>query len=221
MPSKPAGKGLSVLVRGLRGIQDEALDEDMEMLREMETKELCTNETANLKPRLLIKDCQTEKEMPLGPDGVSDDGEACSVDDALQKMDGKLNVWRKKGQKRRTKKVKMKPSIASRRLEPAWQDLVEVSQEDHENLAKSTRTDEMDMHKLNAEKDKSGDGNERARVEDLQPFTKSNAQTSIKSSTKPKKKTNPTANANFRALDIKNKQFKGKRRTRFGRRRMS
>lgn len=33
---KPAGRGLSALVKGLRDMEDEKLDEELEMLREME-----------------------------------------------------------------------------------------------------------------------------------------------------------------------------------------
>ena len=231
MPSKPAGKGLSALVRNLRGMQDEALDEDLEMLREMETEEsrsdninIGKTKIVKQRPQLLVRDSQAEVDMPLGPDGASRDEVESSDEKILQRRDGKLKVWKKKGQKRSTMRANMKPSVAAWKPEPAWQDSLELSRGSHESPVESTQIDEGGAGRADIEKDRHGGGNhegsERRRErQEFQTVVRSDTKSSVEQMTKQTKKTNPTAHPNFRALKIKNRQSKGKRGGRFGRKR--
>ena len=206
MPSKPAGIGLSSLVKGLRGMQDEVLDEELDVLREIEAEELCAGNfsqsnaaAVNRKHQILVRESQAEIEMPLGPDRVGDKGDEGSEDEGLQERDSKLKVWKKKGQKRTTKGVNMKPSVAAWKPEPAWQDTAEVSPERDEGKVDDTQIDAGEV---------GGEDLENSKVEN-----------SIKQRIKSARKIPTTAHANFRALKIKNKQSKGKRGAKFGRRR--
>ena len=206
MPSKPAGVGLSALVKGLRGMQDEALDDELDVLREIEAEELYAGNfgqsnaaAVNSKPQLLVGDSQAETEMPLDPDRVGDEEDEGSEDEGLQERDSKLKVWKKKGQKRTTKRVKMKPSVAAWQPEPAWQYVAEESPERDEGKVDDTQIDAGEVGK-----------------EDLE---NSKVKNSIKERVKLARKTPATAHVNFRALKIKNKQSKGKRGAKFGRRR--
>lgn len=138
LPAKPAGKGLSALVKGLRAMEDERLDEEMALLREMEGgsdpagRGAVAVAPAGQKPtsrtdNVFVQDSQAP-DMPLGPDGHH---ESDSEDDKLEGKgrDGKpLRVWKKRGQKRSTRMVVMKPSRGKWKPEPKW----EGGQEDEE-----------------------------------------------------------------------------------------
>lgn len=121
MPSKLAGKGLSALVQGLRDMENERLDEEMNLVHEMEME---GNESGlqRLKDsQVLIVDSQIP-DMPLGADGENKDD---SYDEDIEKQsrgrDGKpLRVWKKKGQKRTTRRVVIKPSKERWKPEPKW-----------------------------------------------------------------------------------------------------
>ena len=130
IPAKPAGKGLSALVRGLRAMEDERLDEEMALLREMEggsdpfDNGPVAGAPAKKKPEsktedVFVQDSQAP-DMPLGPDGHH---ESDIEDDSLEGKgrDGKpLRVWKKRGQKRSTRMVVMKPSRGKWKPEPKW-----------------------------------------------------------------------------------------------------
>ncbi|OAX78533.1 hypothetical protein ACJ72_07160 [Emergomyces africanus] len=82
MPQKLVGRGLSSIVQGLRDIQEERLDEELDVLREMEA----------------------ERDNVVVVGGADDaDGRATSISPS------KTRQWKKKGQKRTTRRVIMKP----------------------------------------------------------------------------------------------------------------
>ena len=223
MPAKPAGRGLSALVKGLRGMQDEALDEDLDIMNELEaerTGDAGDSQTFK-RPTLLVKDSQME--MPLGPDGEGD----VSSDDEESKLagrgrDGKpLKVWKKKGQKRTTKRVNMKPNAGKWKPEPAWEGA--EGSEDDAAVAETQVGDAITPAGLDVE-GHGADGQDdepegpQGKVESQQAKTVGPEIAPVAASKK-KKKVSATAHANFRALKIKNKQSKGKRGGKFGRRR--
>ncbi|KAI9820856.1 MAG: DNA replication regulator sld2 [Thelocarpon impressellum] len=82
MPPKPPVRGLSSILANLRQMEDEALDDDMDALREVENEATDANKE--------VEDDEASEQ--LGRDGKP------------------LKVWTKKGQKRTTRRVIMRPA---------------------------------------------------------------------------------------------------------------
>ncbi|KAL8825866.1 MAG: hypothetical protein Q9191_004152 [Dirinaria sp. TL-2023a] len=229
---KLAARGLSMLVKGLRDIEDEKLDEELALMREIEFE---ANEPTGLtatreRSNPMVEDSQLS-EMPLGPDGAgsSDEGHSDFKDEGSGRDGKTLKVWKKKGQKRTTRKTNIKPSNTKWKPEPEWKADEEADgaadepvliaetqflnraavadagppmdeRDDMAYLEDAARS-EVDNHETVNGKLKVSDAPGRPREKGLQKA----------------KKIGPTAHANFRALKIKNKNSKAKRGNRFGR----
>lgn len=215
---KAAGRALSALVRGLREMEDEGLDEELDILREMESE--ATSRNRSDQPKTFASDSQGP-DMPLGPDG----GLESDVDGVEHTNDGKgrdgkpLKAWKKKGQKRTTRRVLMKPNIEKWKPEPAWKigqanrdeedgdaDTATISA--HGSTIRGCDSDEFEDIQGSPGATRLGTGRKHALDNGLE-----------KKKELPKrkrKKISATAHANFRALKIKNKQSKGGK---FGRKR--
>ena len=223
LPPKPAGRGLSALVKGLRGMEEEKMDEELEMLRELEEEELGTSiikdktgASVPRKPRIQVEDSQHQPEMPLGPDG---EGWESSEEEEPRGRDGKpLKVWKKKGQKRSTRRVVMKPTVGKWKPEKEWV----VPEDEQKGLVQDTQID-------GTHASGNGDGGDAGTLDDDRGNCDGSQAKGVASKdarmvddevtkTKAPKKISATAHANFRALKIKNKQSKGKKGGRFGRR---
>ena len=214
-----AGRGLSALVKGLRDMEDEKLDEELEMLRDMEGDYAPAIRTSQ--PKIFVEDNQTP-DMPLGPDGAGECDDDSGIEKAGKGRDGKpLKVWKKKGQKRTTRRVLMKPNIARWKPEPAWKGEVESEEEGEKDVVEESQgaahapKDDQEEYK---DELVSEDEAERASGQG-KPANQRRNGTKASFASKVKKKISATAHANFRALKIKNKQSKGKRGGRFGRKR--
>lgn len=220
---KAAGRGLSALVKGLREMEDEVLDEELDVLREMESESNPRNQLD--KSRVLVKDSQ-RPDMPLGPDGgiESDEDGLISADEGKGRDGKPLKVWKKKGQKRTTRRVLMKPNTAKWKPEPAWK-VGQANGDEEDGVADSqtVSADQSTEWKVHG-----SDGDEYEDVECIQGVAE--AETDKRDASdkdlkkkeglaKKLKKISATAHANFRALKIKNKQSKGKKNGRFGRKR--
>lgn len=220
---KAAGRGLSALVRGLREMEDEDLDEELAMLREMESESAPKKHLGQ--PKIQVNDSQ-RPDMPLGPDGgLESDENDVDYADRGEKRDGKpLKVWKKKGQKRTTRRVLMKPNTAKWKPESAWK--VDQAHGDEDGVAetqtvsadqstdwKNHGCDSREFEGVEGRQEtmKAGSGRRDASDNDLEK--------KAGSVMKVKKKISATAHANFRALKIKNKQSKAKKAGRFGRKR--
>ena len=212
---RPAGKGLSALVKGLRDMEDEKLDEELEMLRELEGDFGPSSKISQ--PKVLVDDSQ-RPDMPLGPDGeVESEGEE-DIEKEGQRRDGKpLKIWKKKGQKRTTRRVLMKPNVAKWKPEPAWKGEADSEEEDEQAVVEQTQaTTQRPNEDYEDELASEEDANE---AEGGKKKTKKKADGNKQGFVAKVRKISATAHANFRALKIKNKQSKGKRGARFGRRR--
>lgn len=117
VPRKPLVRGLSSMLAGLRKMEDEAADEELEALREMEMEmEAGSKPAPKLKatavpPIVLVEDSQPG--FPLGgfDDEAQFDSEPEESKNPTLGRDGQpLKVYKKKGQKRTTRKVNMKPT---------------------------------------------------------------------------------------------------------------
>lgn len=251
--TKPAGKGLSALVRGLREMEEERLDEEMELLREMEggfddngkTKARpapASQKNWSTNPKDVFMTGSLAPEMPLGPDGENHDSE--NNDDELEGKgrDGKpLRVWKKRGQKRSTRMVVMKPSRAKWKPEPKWKGGLDEDDEVKEAVAETQllsticvgegeRNDLLlDPDEIGAEHPSSEEGtkkksskngkNKKSNQAGKKAAAASVAATAEeeKGGKRKKKKVAATANPNFRALKIRKKNSGAKGGRRFGR----
>lgn len=222
LPRKPIGRGLSALVKGLRAMEEETLDEELDLLREMEEEEMGVvagqgktvggGGNRGLVPKVLVEDSQ-QVEMPLGPDGEGDDS---SEEDGEAKGRGgrPAKVWKKKGQKRSTRKVVMRPSVAKWKPEKEWACGVEAEAEEGK-VVRETQTSNVKGGGVDEEEV----GEAASGYEDIEDGAKNGGKAGgEKKKKKAPKKISATAHANFRALKIKNKQSKGKRGGKFGRR---
>ena len=219
---KAAGRGLSALVRGLREMEDDGLDEELHMIREMESESAPTNHWDQ--PKILVNDSQ-RPDMPLGPDGGESDDNGVECADEGNGREGKpFKAWKKRGQKRTTRRVLMKPNTAKWKPEPDWR--VGQANGDEDGVAE---TQTVSAEPSTDWKEHSCDSDESEDIEGSQGATKAgnskrdafdkNLEKKEELAKKVKKKISATAHANFRALKIKNKQSKGKKGGKFGRKR--
>lgn len=230
MRPKPAGRALSALVIGLRDMEEAKLDDDLEMLREMESGNAHTAESQTRPvPELCVEDSQVP-DMPLGPDGQggsdSEDLEALEAEGKDRK--GKpLKAWKKKGQKRTTRRVTIKPNTAKWKPEPEWkggkdeESEGEVIAVEETQLITTANVTEAGAQAENLQTDAYYDTEDASDKGELQSQikTKEANQKAPPTAKKNKKPVNAVAHANFRALKIKNKNSKAKGRGKFGRRR--
>ncbi|RAL12345.1 protein sld2 [Aspergillus homomorphus CBS 101889] len=225
------GKGLSALVQGLRDMEEEQMQDDLDVLREIEAEQAAMN---------------------------------AQVADSQAAEGGGGPVWKKKGQKRTTRRVRMKPVVAPAKqpapeLLPGSDDgdeqedqgpgIVTSVPETQQLLApgpvplEQSHTADSDLDSLHtmSEPDFDSDpdydegpqlrksfsekmkeaiaaGKPPATTEQSAPSPPVQAQ-----EPEPKKprarKVNPEAHANYRSLKIRNKNSKGRGAGRFGRRR--
>lgn len=155
-------RSLSTMIAELRQVEEDRLDEEMDLMREMEgvgpskpsTSATATATTSNKRsittstrtstqgqpkqPTLQVQDSQ-----PLGPDGTTN--LSGSSDDengtAGRGRDGQpLRVWKKRGQKRTTKKSNMKPQ--PRRRSPGPVKAVEELEDTEEGEAPEDKMEE-------------------------------------------------------------------------------
>lgn len=139
LPRKPLLRGLSSVVADLRKLQEEQLDDDLDALREMENENeaepadntpgsnqpisnhnpLNASKTASNKQdkahHILAEDTEKQNMTLLG--GFDDEGKYDSAGEENAGMDRSgqpLRVYKKKGQKRTTRRSNMKPVRARR-----------------------------------------------------------------------------------------------------------
>ena len=204
---KAAGRGLSALVRGLREMENEKLDEELKMLREMESESAPRNP---LKQSNFLENDSQKPDMPLGPDGgqESDESGVDYADVGKRENAKRLKMWKRKGQKRTTRRVLMKPNTAKWKSEPAWS----AGQADEV----ADRVAETQVPGAGQSVDYCCDYDEN---EDIKRNHEVTGQKKVLPK-KARKKLSATAHANFRTLNIKNKQqSKVRQGGRFGKKR--
>ena len=110
MPPRVMGKGLSDLVQGLRDIEEEQMEDDLDVLREMEAGE--SGHGSN-RDNIPVEDSQVA--IGPGPDGGAH----------VAQPPSKPRTWKKIGQKRTTKLVTMRPNRAKPKPPPKWEPIME------------------------------------------------------------------------------------------------
>lgn len=127
MPKRSLVRGLSSMLASLREMQEEALDDDLDALREMEggppppnagpKQALPKPQAPKLQESIQVGDSQQLTDFPFidfpdldfnngGKDAENALGEK---EQAIADRDSKLPVYKKKGQKRTTRKVNIRP----------------------------------------------------------------------------------------------------------------
>ncbi|OBW64577.1 MAG: SPRY-domain-containing protein [Aureobasidium pullulans] len=214
-PFKKRGivRSLSSIIQGLRKQEDDKLDEELEMMREMEEGD----EDVPSRPAVQVADSQVV--MPLGPDqGIeSEESEEEERDTGIFRK-----PWKKKGLKRQTKRTNMRPQPKPKA--PVQTEQPDTTSDDEGNVAETQLPDCPLDDISDADSDAAYSDTEAKRKRQLTKTTTTDKDDVSKSSKgdgivkKAARKISATAHANFRALKIKNKNSKANGRGRFGRR---
>lgn len=256
LPRKPLLRGLSSVVADLRKMQEAELDDDLDALRETEmdgpskpVNRTILSDKTNLPPpsplvnttitkekqdeaSILAEDSEKQALGLLG--GFDDEGEYDSAneqDAGLDRNGNPLRVYKKKGQKRTTRRSNMKPVMKRR---PAATAATTENEDAHNNdnepasnpdttiITKATGDgdgdDEDDDPALHSGSDFIASDDEDELAQDMsskvrKPTTKTTAK--IKTATaaapvkKPTRKVNELAHANFKRLKLRNSGAKG------------
>ncbi|KAG9566709.1 hypothetical protein KCU71_g4260, partial [Aureobasidium melanogenum] len=215
-PFKKRGlvRSLSSMIQGMRKQEDDRLDEELEMMREMENVD---DDHEPAKPAVQVEDSQIV--MPLGPDQAieSEESEEGERDTGVFRK-----PWKKKGLKRQTKRVIMRP--APKPKAPTQGDQPDATSDNEGNVAETQLPDALNDIDSDADSDAAYSDTEAKRKRQLTKTTTTDKDDASKSSKsdgivkKAAKKISATAHANFRKLNIKNKNSKAKGRGRFGKR---
>jgi hypothetical protein len=205
-PFKKRGfvRSLSSIIQGLREQEEERMDEELDMLNEMEDEAMGV---VRAKPAaaVLVEDSQAI-EMPLGPDQADVTDESSSDDNASGFI---RKPWKKKGLKRQTRRVIMRPVMHKAQK---TDDLHTIDEDDGEAVEETQVAGaDADAGAGAADDERDHDANNEESGD-----VAGKAQDDGKKSKK--RMVSAQANPNFRRLNIKNKNSKAKGKGRFGRR---
>ncbi|RYO78937.1 hypothetical protein DL764_010069 [Monosporascus ibericus] len=211
LPRKPLGRSLSSIVATLRKVEEETLDDDLEALHEMENDAPAPKSSRPAKPSnddVLVQDSRAPQ--LLG--GFDDESLYDSPTEEALGRDGQpLRVYKKKGQKRTTRRVNMRPTRTKRP-----QQSVEEEEDDDEDTVPETQFDASkpdNEEPLDIGSDSDFDESERGDREDAQKKEPKKGSTKEPKGEGRLKKTvrkvNAMAHANFKRLKLKNHGAKG------------
>jgi len=238
LPTKKRGlvRSLSSIIQNLRDQQEEDLDEELDLLREIEEdgdtagsvqQSRSAKESKDTAPDLTVDDSQAD--MPLGPDkGVESEEEEEVAGDGLDHNGQPRKVWKKKGLKRQTKRVISMSAtclLENLTLTPAVRPVRHKAKQAPEHLTESNALAQSipETQIDNAEDDESDfvdsdtEAVKKRKASETRPRD-SKVPEKADASQKPARKIKATAHANFRRLKIKNKNAKANGRGRFGKR---
>ncbi|KAK3113709.1 hypothetical protein LTR53_008745 [Teratosphaeriaceae sp. CCFEE 6253] len=201
-------RSLSSIIQGLRKHEDKRMDDDWDIMNEMEAGGDDDQQTEA--PRVLVEDSQAA-EMPLGPDqGIAGSEDEDGNPTELLGADGKpRKAWKKRGLKRQTKRSNMKPVLHKPKKADELEVVEEATEGDQEEAVAETQVVEPE-----------GDEDERT-AKRRKALAGGDVVSTDMSNDKGPKKVKAAAHANFRRLNIKNKNSKANGKgggKRFGRR---
>ncbi|KYK60792.1 DNA replication regulator SLD2 [Drechmeria coniospora] len=213
LPRKPMVRGLSEIVASLRRVEEETCEEtldndaDMEALREAEEADLGMDRPGAVrkapKPPVDVIVEDSQRMLPLG--GFDDEGMYDSpVEDSTDRHGNPMVAYKKKGQKRTTRRSNMKPVKVSR---PAAMDQAEDEEKEDEHVVPETQA--AAAVEDAAHFDSELDGYQR-------DMSKAVAAAMAKADLKKEgavrktvRKVNELAHANFQKLKLRNSGLKG------------
>ncbi|KZZ98756.1 DNA replication regulator SLD2 [Beauveria brongniartii RCEF 3172] len=200
LPRKLPGRGLSEIVASLRKVEDDKLDDDDDMaaLREAEAAERVSTRSVTA-PRAEPAAAATTKEsdilarereaqhIPLG--GSNDEGMYDSPEDADHSgLHGQPQiVYKKKGQKRTTRRANMRPAITGRPKAPL---------DDSQDMVAETQLDKQE----NMDSEYEDADSTESKKPSVQEGVVRNSVCKV----------NEPAHTNFRRLKLRSKNMKGK-----------
>lgn len=257
LPRKPLLRGLSSVVADLRKMQEAELDDDLDALREAEMDGPCKpvnrtilSDKTNLPPppppipvntttitqekqdeaSILAEDLEKQALGLLG--GFDDEGEYDSADEqdaGLDRNGNPLRVYKKKGQKRTTRRSNMKPVMKRRPAATAATDTEDAhNNEETPTTTNKTKTtgdgvdEDDDPTSLHSGSDFIASDDEDELAQDMSSkfhhkptITKTTGKTKTSAAAppppvkKPTRKVNELAHANFKRLKLRNSGAKG------------
>ncbi|KAF4954618.1 hypothetical protein FSARC_12058 [Fusarium sarcochroum] len=189
LPRKPFTRGLSEIVASLRKVEEEQLDDELDALRDAEDEEMGAPKPKTLfppKPKddVLVEDSQTWQ-LPLG--GFDDEA---LYDSPVEEKGNPTRVYKKKGQKRTTRMVKMRPTRTKR----------------PENMAGNP---ESDIENEDAIPETQAGGDDAGSDFEEVTEKKKPAPKKVGTVKKAARKVNELAHANFQRLKLRNHGAKG------------
>ncbi|KAI1262060.1 hypothetical protein F5Y18DRAFT_186967 [Xylariaceae sp. FL1019] len=219
LPRKPLGRSLSSVVAGLRRLEDEKLDDDLEALREMEndasSPQLVT--LAKPVPKAVSEILEPDSQAPPLLGGFDDEGLYDSPTEEGKGRDGqRLRVYKKKGQKRTTRRVNMRPTRVKRQPK-SLQDTVDGgpgSESSGDDVVPETQYDPGAPNKepdeagsdLNFDLSEDERDQQQEKKELEEQVHRNKKESKIK---KAAKKVNELAHTNFKRLKLRNSGSKG------------
>lgn len=214
LPRKSLVRGLSSVVASLRKLEEEQLDDDLEALHEIESGSLPPKEKPKPTPRedILVEDSQVHN-LPLG--GFDDEARYDSPDEDQRDRNGQpLRVYKKKGQKRTTRRVNMKPTWAKRPAQsaedPQGSDSDDVVEETQTNATKQVEEENAQVGSGSEFGGSEGEEKETVtRRKKKKPTADKKAETKDGKVKRAAKKVNELAHANFKRLKLRNHGAKG------------
>lgn len=205
-------RSLSSIIQGLRKQEEDRMDDDWDVMNEIEQEEEGGGPTKAVS-KVLVQDSQAG-DMPLGPDQApesSEDEEAPG-----RGGDRPRKPWKKKGLKRQTRRVIMRPvkHKAGKEDDLAKDNVSDVELVPETQLVEGGSDDD---EYGDIDEDELADGPKKQKKDVKGKTTQDDISAS---KAKPGRKVNELAHANFRKLKIKNKNSKasGKGRKFGGRR---
>jgi DNA replication regulator SLD2 len=221
VPRKPLVRGLSSMLAGLRKMEDEAADDDLEALREMEIEreggsKLAPKPKSEIPSIVLVEESQPN--FPLG--GFDDDAQFDSEPEESKNptlgRDGQpMKIYKKKGQKRTTRRVNMKPT----RSKPQAQPEVPLQESDDERAGAGETVPETQVDEAagfaDARNFDSDSQSEYTASEGGTRYRRPNQSKKNKSANKDgemkitARKVNAMAHQNFKRLKLRNSGAKG------------
>ncbi|KAI0433135.1 DNA replication/checkpoint protein [Xylaria sp. FL1042] len=218
LPRKPLGRSLSSVVAGLRKLEEERFDDEMDALREMENE---TDLTNAVKP--MISTSKAPQEI-LEPDsqapqllgGFDDEALYDSPTEEVKGRDGQpLRVYKKKGQKRTTRRVNIKPTRAKRPQATTENNTKDKTGEfdENEEVVPETQFDPNKpidgLPEVDSDPDFAASDTEDEAPEKKGSKKTAKAETKESKVHKVARKVNELAHANFKRLKLRNTGSKG------------
>ncbi|KAI9824368.1 MAG: hypothetical protein M1819_000873 [Sarea resinae] len=113
MPQRrPLVRSLSSMLAGLRKMEDEKLDEEMELMHEFEGQTDDASSLGRSRPsQVLVEDSQAASSslLPIHEEDEDEDEDEELKKEGLDRNGKPLKVWKKRGQKRTTRRVLLRP----------------------------------------------------------------------------------------------------------------
>lgn len=216
--SKPFGRSLSNIIDELRRKEDEsksAYDDDLDAMRELEEAESGRPDV----PKVIVEDSHADVTLDVDGFVSSDFEDVIESAPEMKANDALCKPWKKKGLKRQTKRVIMRPvkkqqhSVSrSQGSDNGGAKIVTDSQ--HSQAGECTEANQGDDTASDF-----NDWSENSEPEAASKLKPDKTESEKEPEQRKRRKTSATAHANFRKLKIKNKNSKAKGHGRFRSRR--